>query len=280
MPLDFRKDKRFAHLQPEQLFMLYETEKVLREKILDTPREKRSEVFIWAYDELFRRCPWHPALTEKSGAENRPLIEKRVRQFKLILNSLRATSVLEIGCGNGELAIGLSENGFSCTGIDISTERIAKLRQEEKTNLEFTQTEGTILPFKEGRFDVAISMQLFEHLHPDDILLHLQEVSRCLKAKGYYLIETPNKYAGPFDVSRFFADKPEGFHLREYSLSDMKKLLQRSNFGLKKVILWHSRQIMILNGLVLESFWKILPKEIRRERSFGLHNPLYIAQRN
>jgi hypothetical protein len=41
-------------------------------------------------------------------------------------------------------------------------------------------------------FDWAVSTSMIEHLHPDDVDIHLSEVLRVLKAGGNYLMWCPN----------------------------------------------------------------------------------------
>lgn len=236
MPVDYLTDPRYAHLSLEQIRTHYLVEKELRETILSSDPEERTKVFMWAYDELFRRIPWHPALTEKSGINNPELIRRRAKVFGALIGE-PPKGVLEIGCGHGELVIGLSKIGFNCVGLDISAIRINQLQEIENRRLHFKLSEGSNLPFEDNSFDVVISMQLLEHLHPDDVLEHLIEVKRVLKPRGKYLLETPNKWVGPGDVSRFFSEIPQGFHLKEYSIADLCSLLHRAKYSKVKVVL-------------------------------------------
>lgn len=277
MPVDYRTDKRYRHLTHDQVRTHYEVEHELREHILRSSRDERSQAFSWAYDELFRRVPWHPALTEDSGIANEELITQRSSTILPFLPSRSGTQVLEIGCGMGELSIALSRNGYSCVGVDVSEIRIARLKQLETDTLRFQQCEATVLPFETNAFDVVISMQLFEHLHPQDASTHLEEVYRVLKPGGYYLLETPNRLAGPRDISRFFSDTPQGFHLREYSVADLCELLSRCGFQPVQVILRRRRIIKAEIARLIELLWGLLPVSLRRRRNYGLDNPFYRA---
>src|SRR5258708_5249278 len=129
MPLQFQKDSRYAHLSSEQVETLFKEEHQLRDYLLSSPKKDRSYAFSWAYDELFRRCPWHPALTEVSGAVASEVIGRRVSNFLRWLPPANSTRVLEIGCGMGELLIGLTKEGYDCAGIDVSEVRIKRLQQ-------------------------------------------------------------------------------------------------------------------------------------------------------
>jgi SAM-dependent methyltransferase len=125
----------------------------------------------------------------------------------------------------------------------------------------------------------VISIQLFEHLHPDDAGTHLREVWRVLKPGGRCLLETPNRWAGPGDVSRFFSDQPEGFHLREYSIAELSRLFRSALFSQISVVRWRKEVLSARAAIRLERVWSLLPRVYRRKRTFGLHNPLYIAEK-
>lgn len=279
MATDYRADARYAHLSLLQVRKHYEVERELRESLLASLPTERTATFLWAYEELFRRVPWHPALTERSGADAPERAESRAGSLIPFLGCPPGTRVLEIGCGMGELMLGLAHRGYNCTGVDVSETRIERLQPHESANLRFEKVEGTHLPFADDHFDAVISMQLFEHLHPDDALGHLSEVRRVLKPGGRCLIETPNRLVGPGDVSRFFSDEPQGFHLREYSIGEMVELFTQAGFAETSVVLWRNRCLPAWKAKWLERCWGLLPKTMRRKRTLGLHNPLYLAEK-
>lgn len=279
MPVDFRSDPRYRSLDPALVRRLYEVEKSLRARLLSAPAEQRATVFLSAYDELFERCPWHPALGEAAHSDTERRQQGLADALQPFLPHSRDTRILEIGCGMGELLTGLSRLGYDCTGLDVSRTRIEWLQGRHGPRLQFQQAEGTRLPFDDASFDLVISIQLFEHLHPDDAEPHLRETCRVLKPSGSYLLETPNKWAGPGDVSRFFSDQPEGFHLREYSIAELSRLMSHAGYAQVSVVRWKKEVLSAKGAIRLERLWKRLPRSVRRQRTFGLHNPLYLARK-
>jgi SAM-dependent methyltransferase len=279
VPVNFQTDPRYRSLDPALVRRLYEVEKSLRARLLSAPAAQRATVFLRAYDELFERCPWHPALGEAAQSNTSRQQRNLVEALKPFLPRSRDARVLEIGCGMGELLTGLSEVGYDCTGLDVSRTRIERLQRRQRPRLRFQQAEGTRLPFDGASFDLVISIQLFEHLHPDDAETHLRETCRVLKPGGRYLLETPNKWAGPGDVSRFFSDQPEGFHLREYSIAELSGLMSLAGYAQVSVVRWKKEILSARAAIRLERLWKRLPRSVRRQRTFGLHNPLYLARK-
>jgi predicted SAM-dependent methyltransferase len=77
---------------------------------------------------------------------------------------------------------------------------------------------------------VAFSDQLMEHLHPDDAIEQLRNIHRALKPGGVYMCVTPNRVYGPSDISAFFDDEPRGFHLKEYTLREIREIFVRAGF--------------------------------------------------
>jgi SAM-dependent methyltransferase len=99
--------------------------------------------------------------------------------------------ILEIGCGIGTVVHELAKQGFDIQGTDISQVAIEYGRSKYGgIRLDVQPAEG--LAFEDASFDVVLSFDLFEHIARID--LHVSEVCRVLKAGGYYLFQTPNKY--------------------------------------------------------------------------------------
>ena len=73
--------------------------------------------------------------------------------------------------------------------------------------------------------DVVFSDQLIEHFHPEDTKLHFQLVHRILKVGGKYVFNTPHLLTGPHDISQYFSYESEGFHLKEWTYSEINGIL-------------------------------------------------------
>lgn len=69
--------------------------------------------------------------------------------------------VLDIGCGNGQVARAAAAQGGSVLGVDLSSSMLDKARAlagtEGLTNIEFLQADAQVHPFAEGSFDLAVS---------------------------------------------------------------------------------------------------------------------------
>ena len=143
-------------------------------------------------------------------------------------------SIIDLGCGDGRILYalhskGLLKNASRIVGVDISEERIKRLKE--------------FCPFAEGivadicdlnqildnSFDVAISSQVIEHV-PDDSKM-LKEVYRILKPDGYFYVSTVIKRWYGFWVYWNNGFKLDPTHVREYkSEQEFLNLLKDNGF--------------------------------------------------
>lgn len=205
----------------------YLLEKRLAHQILSSSRHNRTEITLGAYDELFSQVPWHPALSRSAKAEQEKLEEKWVF-FGHLLGP--QSSVIEIGSGNANLTRFLAQKTTGrCVGIDISKEVLIG-KPGDPPNLELYIMDAVDLDFPTNTFDLAISDQLVEHLHPDDVGHHFARVYHVLKENGVYGFRTPSRLTGPHDVSRYFDDVATGFHLKEWTYGELVDSLRQAGF--------------------------------------------------
>src|SRR5690606_20747310 len=88
---------------------------------------------------------------------------------------------------------------------------------ERPANFQLVLYNGYDLDLPHDSVDTAFSDQLIEHLHPDDAADHFRVVRQVLKPGGVYIFRTPHRLSGPHDVSRYFCEHAEGFHLKEWT---------------------------------------------------------------
>ncbi len=151
----------------------YLLEKRLAQRIMASSRQDRVRVTMDAYNELFSSIPWHPARACSEEAGQASLREKWVL-FGHLLGP--HASLLEIGAGNGDWTrLAACKTAGRCVGIDISREVLVS-KPGDPPNLELRVMDAVDLDLPANTFDLAISDQLIEHLHPDDVELHLASV--------------------------------------------------------------------------------------------------------
>ncbi len=118
--------------------------------------------------------------------------------------------VLDIGCGTGENALYLAENGFSVVGIDLSNRAIAAAKEkaiERKLKVNFRIANALSLDFKNGYFDNAIDSGLFHTFNDNDRVDFASEIGRVLKQDGRYFMlcfsdKEPTNWGGPRRITK------------------------------------------------------------------------------
>lgn len=212
---------------PEQLRRHYELETRLARRILESTPEERAAVTRACYDEMYRVVTWHDYATPDEADER---YRRRVGGlFSALVGSGRR--VLDIGCGLGDRAARIAAAGNQCVGMDISAEILTRARAMHP-GMPFTVGDAVTLDgIEAASYDVVLTSQLVEHLHPDDVPLHLASVARVLRPGGVYIFDTPHRLLGPSDISGLFGDKvATGFHLKEWTYRELAQLLESAGF--------------------------------------------------
>jgi ubiquinone/menaquinone biosynthesis C-methylase UbiE len=100
-------------------------------------------------------------------------------------------SVLDLGCGTGELAIALAASGVRATGCDISPEML-RVAADTEAPVDWVELEPDwrVLPFRAGGFDAVVGSSVLEYV--DDPVTVLRECHRVLRPGGIVLCTVPD----------------------------------------------------------------------------------------
>jgi SAM-dependent methyltransferase len=218
-----REEKRTI----EQLREHYEIEKELAARLRRAPKDERRRLYGPLYDELFRRVPHHPQLTEKRDSRAREA--DVARQLKFLRRLLKPDSVfLEVGAGDCGLSLAAAKRAKRVFAVDVSAEISGG--EDRPSNFELILSDGTSVPVPRGSISLAYSRSLMEHLHPEDALEQLRNIHAALAPGARYVCITPNRLSGPYDISGYFEDVATGFHLKEYTLAELVAVFRGVGF--------------------------------------------------
>jgi glycosyltransferase involved in cell wall biosynthesis/SAM-dependent methyltransferase len=205
----------------------YLVERELASRLKAASKAERRSLYTQAYDELFRRIPDHPQITIKASPESAR--HEVGLQLAFIGRFLRpGQTFLEIGPGDCALSFEVCRHAARVLAVDVSTE-ITNV-PDVPANFTLIISDGCSIPAQSNSVDVAYSNQLMEHLHPDDALEQVHNILGVLKPGGVYICITPNRITGPHDVSRGFDEEATGFHLKEYTTSELTALFREVGF--------------------------------------------------
>ncbi len=128
--------------------------------------------------------------------------------------------VIDIGCGEGYGPALLAESAVDVIGVDIAPEVVGHARNEyHAPNLSFEVMDVNSLDVPDNSLDLAISLQVIEHL--TDESGYLEEIARVLGPDGGALITTPNRLT----ISPGSDTPINPFHIREYTPWEFKSKL-------------------------------------------------------
>ncbi len=206
----------------------YRVELELASRLRQAPRAERLSLYGPLYDELFRRVPNHPQLTRKvSEAERRAASNDKFSLLSRFIN--RDTVFLEIGAGDCAFTLAVADRGArKCYALDVSREILSGVNDPR---VETVLSDGCTVPVPRGSVTLAYSFQVMEHIHPDDALEQLRNLFTAIAPGGSYMCVTPSRLNGPHDISKFFDPVARGFHLKEYTNTELARLFRAVGFS-------------------------------------------------
>lgn len=182
-------------------------------------------------------------------------------------------NILEIGSLPAHITYCLKKAGYPVQGLDINPARVKKFIKKHELNIKKCDIDKDKLPFRNNSFSLVIFNEVLEHLKADPRLV-MKEIKRVLQPEGMLILTTPNLYSikniisfnlgkgltDPFDTLDQARILGHAGHIREYSVKNVKKLLEHA--GLKLIKIKHesyfSPRKPVLSFL-FKYFCKIIP---------------------
>uniref|UniRef100_A0A6M3KV42 Putative methyltransferase n=1 Tax=viral metagenome TaxID=1070528 RepID=A0A6M3KV42_9ZZZZ len=115
-----------------------------------------------------------------------------------IVDGIKSQSILDIGCGTGDLVMMLKGDSRMIVGVEPSGVNATKFKDNTGVPVSMCMAEMLLIPnsiitMPKKTFDVAIMADVIEHVV--DAPKAVQEALRVIKVNGYLIITTPNKSA-------------------------------------------------------------------------------------
>ena len=182
----------------------------------------------------------HWALTAKLGALQSVIDPNDTRGLKnlyilrlrdgVLLGALpdRDLSLLDFGCGSGNLSRSLATPGRRITGIDISPELLEiAVEQNDPSICKVVLYDGGDIPFDDQSFDYVATYVVLNHIVDDDQLVRtLQGVMRTLKNDGQALF---------IEQTRRTTTLTYGGIKNQRSVASFVRIFERAGFVVKKI---------------------------------------------
>lgn len=184
---------------------------------------KRRQVNNAFYDDLGDR--WH--------ADDRHAIallraESAVRTEYVAEHTCRGDRIADIGAGAGFLALPLHEHGRDVTMVDFSLGSLRAARRRTNgvhsnpAGPAAVQGDAFALPFADAGFDVALLMDVLEHV--DQPASMIEEAARLLTPGGRLFFHTfnrtlPARLLAVHGMRLLMPETPEDLHLYSYFIT-------------------------------------------------------------
>lgn len=157
---------------------------------------------------------------------------------QIVLDMMKDTHSLDcidIGCGDGRMCYDLVNLGHNVVGIDYSI-RALEYARCFVPKAEFYECDLTkeTFPFKDRLFDVALMVEVIEHVEPKYHKRILSDIKDRLKKNGFLIITVPSK--------RLPQDKRK--HYKHFSLEEIRSLLDEAGFETIVVVGNHKVPLM------------------------------------
>lgn len=217
-----------ASITEEMILEHWNLERCLTKELLGSNPENRWETFERCYTTLYSRIDW---LNQYIDSDKKISPDQRYHDWAYLIGK-PPKKIYEIGSGKGDMISYLATIGHKCQGTEITRER-GKIHVRENPNLSWDISDGVHFERFEipGSYNVVVSDQVIEHIHPDDLSEHFKGVLSILSKDGKYIFATPHVWYGPWDISKVFKyDKAMGMHLKEYTYQEIKELSAAAGF--------------------------------------------------
>ena len=259
-----------------------ELEFIYAKRLRECNRENRKKLYLEAYSEVSRLAIKSFRSTDP---EQRTAGTSKRLAFSLSHHISTDDHILEIGCGRGYTCFKLASLAGSIVGIEVSKASILEAKdlisKHEIDNVTIEQISAIDIQehFSNCTFDTALSIDVVEHLHPEDAADHFHQVYDVLKPNGKYMIVMPNRLNGPHDLTRVVfpkAKEPLGFHLNESTYADTIEILRSVGFR-KFHAMFGKKLILAKINIYMEKPYSFLPKRFRFKVFFNRFLPIRLV---
>jgi cyclopropane fatty-acyl-phospholipid synthase-like methyltransferase len=116
----------------------------------------------------------------------------RFRSFLKTLPERRDASIVDLGCGSGDLISFVKQRGYTnVIGVDVSREQVQLAHDRGRYEVRLADI-NEFLRDREGQFDRVFLIDTLEHVAKPDILGLLDALHSALGSDGVAVIQVPN----------------------------------------------------------------------------------------
>ncbi len=161
-------------------------------------------------------------------------------------NIKSGSTLLDAGCGRGEMLSTFGKHGLKCFGCDLE----APSEWSDECEIKELDFKRSPFPYPDDSFDALFSKSVIEHMvEPTN---YLSEIYRVLRPNGIFIILAPD-WESQF---RVFYEDPT--HIHPYTPSGIENLLKLSGFQKVGVEEFSHHQLLWQN-----TSWRFVAKTLK-----------------
>ena len=168
--------------------------------------------------------------------------------------SLEGSSVLELGCGTGDMWVGKNEVIDRCSRFVLSDFSEGMLNKAKETlhsqpGIEYRQIDIQDILFADHTFDVVIANMMLYHV--PDLQKGLREVNRVLKKDGIFYCATYGEHGMMDFINSLFADYQIQNHVNDnFTLQNGEKKLKAVFSKVQRLLYEDSLEVTNVEDMV------------------------------
>lgn len=154
------------------------------------------------------------------------------RNYAGFLPDDRKASILDIGCGQGDLVRFLSHAGFSnVTAVDRDADAVSRLDALPGITARSLAVDATNVPRRRGGWELIVAKQMLYYFDRRDAPAFVRALADALAPNGRLVVEIFN---GALLSSRFTEAKDPGI-LTAYSELGLRRLLEQNDLEIERI---------------------------------------------
>ena len=158
-------------------------------------------------------------------APRAPYLKRLIREH---FPADRRAAVLDLGCGAGALIHVARELGYRhLSGVDTSPEQIAAAVRLGIGGIVNGDLFKSLRARPDASEDVIIAFDVIEHFDRDELVAFVDQVHRVLRARGRFIVHTPNAESPFFGRIRY----GDLTHELAFTRNSLTQLLRSCGFG-------------------------------------------------